>query len=256
MVEAAATWPNNVGLKLAAHTTVICSLDGAVRGTNLLGHVQKSQCIRGIWHYSVALAPVTNLRSNWILVENMNPSQLVPVGMRNAVPGLMLDSTARLGSSRFRYKPQQELEGRFGAVGDSVVPDRTTLSPEPGQPAVSLCCSNKQVHNLSKARILATKQAQKPAASASVCVQMGNHRYKICIHGRRETACIQCKGGSICVHNKQRYWCKECGGKAWCQHGKQKSRCAQCGGKGICQHGKLRARCDECIDGMPSEQNK
>ena len=76
-------WPNNVGRKLAEHTMVICSTNGAA---NLLGYVQKSQRIRGVWHYSVALAPVKNLRSNWILVDNVNPSQFVPVGMSETVP--------------------------------------------------------------------------------------------------------------------------------------------------------------------------
>ena len=74
-------WPNKVGLNLARHTMVICSMSGPVGGTNLLGYVQTSQSIGGVWHYSVALSPVTSLRSNWVLVENMNPSQLIPFGM-------------------------------------------------------------------------------------------------------------------------------------------------------------------------------
>lgn len=238
-------WPNNVGLKLAEHTMVICSTNGAA---NLLGYVQKSQRIRGVWHYSVALAPVKNLRSNWILVDNVNPSQLVPVGMSETVPGLKLDSTARIASSRFRYEPQQTPTDPYGAVclpvcREAVAPDRA-LSPGSGQPAVG--CSKQHVKESCNTRTLTTKQAQKPEVSSSVCVQMGNHRYKICIHGRRETACVLYKGGSICAHNRQRYWCKECGGKAWCQHGKQKSRCVDCGGKGVCQHGRLRGRCEEC----------
>ena len=179
------SWPNNVGLKLPAHTMVICTMNGAVQGTNLLGYVQKSHSIRGVWHYSVALAPVTNLRSSWILVENMNPSQLVPVGMSEAAPGFMLKSTARVASSRFRYKPQQALNGPYCAIGDFVVPD-ISLSPEAEQPAVGC---KQRVKEPGKVRALTTKQAVKPVASASVCVQMGNHRYKICIHGRRETAC-------------------------------------------------------------------
>jgi hypothetical protein len=186
-MDAAATWPNNVGLQLAEHTMVICSTNGVVQGANLLGYVQKSQRIRGVWHYSVALAPVKNLRSNWILVDNMNPSQLVPVGMSESVPGLKLDSTARIASSRFRYEPQQTPTDPYGAVRESVAPDRT-LSPGSGQPAVG--CRKQQVKESCNTRTLTTKQAQKPAASASVCVQMGNHRYKICVHGRRETACI------------------------------------------------------------------
>ena len=243
----AAIWPNNVGTELAAHTMVICSTIGVVQGTNLLGYVQKSQSIGGVWHFSVALAPVMK-RYHWILVENMNPSQFVPVGMREADPGLKLKSTDRIASSRFRYKPQQALNDTYGAVRASVVPGRASFS-EIVQPAVGY--SNQQVNEPSKTRTLTTKQAQKPAASASGRAQMGNHRYTICPHGRRETACKLCKGGSICVHNRQRYWCKECGGKAWCQHGKQKSRCVNCGGKGICQHGKLVARCQECTNGKP-----
>ena len=184
MMDAAATWPNNVGLQLAEHTMVICSTNGVVQGANLLGYVQKSQRIRGVWHYSVALAPVKNLRSNWILVDNMNPSQLVPVGMSESVPGLKLDSTARIANSRFRYEPQQTPTDPYGAVRESVAPDRTLSdSPGSGQPAVG--CSKQQVKESCNTRTLTTKQAQKPAASASVCVQMGNHRYKICIMKER-----------------------------------------------------------------------
>ena len=243
------SWPNNVGLELPAHTMVTCTTNGAVEGTSLLGYVQNSHSIRGIWHYSVALAQVKNLRTSWSLVENVNPSQLIPVGMSEAAPGFMLKSTARIASSSFLYKPQQALNGPSCVIGGFVVPDISlSRTPEAEQP-VAGC--KQQVKEPEKVRALTTKQAQKPAASASVCVQMGSHRYKICIHNRRETACILCKGGSICVHNRQRYWCKECGGKAWCQHGKQKSRCVNCGGKGICQHGKLVARCQECTNGKP-----
>ncbi len=86
----------------------------------------------------------------------------------------------------------------------------------------------------------------------------------VCVHDRRLSLCVECKGGSICVHGKQRHWCQECGGRARCPHGKQKSRCKECGGvgmrrcfyvcifllnisfAGICKHGRLKWRCKMC----------
>ena len=302
------TWPNRVGLNLARHTMVICSMRGPVWGTNLLGYGQTSQSIQGVWHYSVALTPVTNLQSNWILVESVNPSQLIPLGMSDAVPGLMLNSTARLASANFRYKPVPpqawsiapssrpsrkkaagaayaitgQYDGDGGSlhyVGDLQLPAeyntpsvaqnhiaKTTIGntshtlKKPVRtviPAISdqqptTFRRNTPAKGTSKAPVLDTKEAMKPDRPVSLHIRKEVY-YKICCHGRRETACILCKGGSVCVHSKQRYWCKECGGKAWCEHGKQKSRCVQCGGTGICLHGKLRARCKDCMNAMPSK---
>ena len=292
-------WPNKVGLNLARHTMVICSMSGPVGGTNLLGYVQTSQSIGGVWHYSVALSPVTSLRSNWVLVENMNPSQLIPFGMSDAVPGWTLESTARLANANFRYKPvpPQALSialssrpsrnkaaskigqddgdgGSIQSVADltlsefavaqnhiattttgntsstSKMPLRTVIpairNQQPSTPR-----TKTPEKETAKALALATKEAQKP--DPPVSLQIRKLHFKMCSHGRRETACILCKGGSVCVHNKQRYWCKLCGGKAWCEHGKQKSRCVQCGGTGICHHGKLRARCKDCMKAMPAK---
>lgn len=67
-----------------------------------------------------------------------------------------------------------------------------------------------------------------------------------CQHGKRQTICRECKGGSLCDHGKQRYWCILCGGKALCEHGKQKSKCLQCHGSGICKHRRLRTKCPDC----------
>jgi len=94
---------------------------------------------------------------------------------------------------------------------------------------------------------LESKEAEKPASFPGIRKRKQKQRVLICVHGKRQSVCVECKGGSICVHGKQRYWCKECGGKAWCSHGKQKSRCVDCGGSGICQHGKIRKRCELCV---------
>ena len=236
---------------------VICSMSGPVGGTNLLGYVQTSQSIGGVWHYSVALSPVTSLRSNWVLVENMNPSQLIPFGMSDAVPGWTLESTARLANANFRYKPVPPVAQNHIATtttgntsSTSKMPLRTVIpairNQQPSTPR-----TKTPEKETAKALALATKEAQKP--DPPVSLQIRKLHFKMCSQGRRETACILCKGGSVCVHNKQRYWCKLCGGKAWCEHGKQKSRCVQCGGTGICHHGKLRARCKDCMKAMPAK---
>jgi hypothetical protein len=309
-MDGTSKWPNRVGLNLAKHTMVICSMTGAVGWKDLVGYVQTSQSIRGVWHYSVAVNSGTNFRSKWFLVDNMNPSELTPMGMTKAVPGLMLDSTALVASVDFRYRPPEALSvassyrvsrknapvrygqdgGDFSSLGSSLHPvadlklssETNTInlsefavaqSEKPAEAAAigkgtsqmpsrnvilpisvqqpSELRRNQPVKEAVQEETLPTKEAQKPASLVYKPIRTQN--YKICGHGRRETACVLCKGGSICAHGKQRYWCKQCGGKAWCEHGKQKSRCVQCGGNGVCIHSKLRTRCGDCMNAMPSK---
>jgi hypothetical protein len=113
-----------------------------------------------------------------------------------------------------------------------------------------------------------------------------------CVHGKRKSRCIPCKGSEICEHNKQKYTCKICKGSGICEHNKikqsckkckgiaickhdkneflckqsikygicehnkQKQYCRQCGGSGLCIHGKQRARCYECKGSQICEHNK
>jgi hypothetical protein len=126
--------------------------------------------------------------------------------------------------------------------GSSILPPASSL-PVPAPDAVTDVASGNS--ELESSRMNSSKEALKPqlAQSAGSAVKA----YKtICEHGRRQTLCVPCKGGSICEHGKQRGWCIQCGGTALCSHGRQKSRCAECGGKGLCMHGKVRRVCSVC----------
>jgi DNA-directed RNA polymerase subunit RPC12/RpoP len=96
------------------------------------------------------------------------------------------------------------------------------------------------------ASILSDRIAQKP--NESLQKRQGNKGrvHPKCLHGKRQTICLLCNGGSLCVHGKQRHWCVTCGGSALCVHKKQKSRCVHCGGSAICRHGNVRYKCSDC----------
>lgn len=68
----------------------------------------------------------------------------------------------------------------------------------------------------------------------------------LCIHGRRLTVCIPCKGKFTCEHGKRKDSCISCKPKSYCVHGRRKYICKDCGGKGICKHGRTRQNCAPC----------
>ena len=49
-----------------------------------------------------------------------------------------------------------------------------------------------------------------------------------CPHGRRQTICRDCSGGSICEHNRRRSQCIECKGGSVCIHNIRRSTCKTC----------------------------
>ena len=79
---------------------------------------------------------------------------------------------------------------------------------------------------------------------------------KKCAHGRRQTWCHDCGGGSICKHNGIREMCHDCGGRAICEHMRQRYRCKDCNGKGVCKHNRLRYQCGECGGPRICEHNR
>jgi hypothetical protein len=300
-------WPNIIGEDLVEHSQVICSITSPTLclGDNLLGYVQCSQCIDGLWLYSVALSvsnsPAPEMSTQWILVERVNASQLTPVGRSVKHPGVNVTSNAKIIDVNYKYVPIQAAQNALavgpsstrltrhranecgGPVHDDSDPTLSTgkstsslakfaiqkaghsvpkmlacrfsgtpvsfgkqskINPASGLQDDSMPLS---LNGLDKSPALASKEAEKPASFPGIRKRKKKQRVLICVHGKRQSVCVECKGGSICVHGKQRYWCKECGGKAWCSHGKQKSRCVDCGGSGICQHGKIRKRCELCV---------
>jgi hypothetical protein len=70
-----------------------------------------------------------------------------------------------------------------------------------------------------------------------------------CIHMKRKSRCVECKGFNICEHNIIKYACKKCGGKGVCLHGRQKARCKECNGGAICEHDRIRYECIDCFGG-------
>jgi hypothetical protein len=72
---------------------------------------------------------------------------------------------------------------------------------------------------------------------------------ELCVHGRHNYTCKDCKGASICEHNNRRQTCKDCGGSSICQHNKTRSTCRLCNGGSFCKHGIIRSRCAECGGG-------
>ena len=126
-------------------------------------------------------------------------------------------------------------------------PMSTLVGLMPGVPQNSTFETVVQVRGKEPvASILSDRIAQKP--NDPLQKRQGNKGrvHPKCPHGKRQTICLLCNGGSLCVHGKQRHWCVTCGGSALCAHKKQKSRCVHCGGSGICRHGKVRCKCSDC----------
>ena len=80
--------------------------------------------------------------------------------------------------------------------------------------------------------------------------------HKKCIHNKRKSECVQCKGSQICEHNKRRYLCVECDGNGICEHKKRKSRCKECHGNDICEHDIIKSGCVLCKGSQICEHNK
>lgn len=78
----------------------------------------------------------------------------------------------------------------------------------------------------------------------------------ICIHGRRLTVCVPCKGGHICTHERKRSSCPICTPKAFCKHKRRKSTCRECNGSAICKHGVVKYRCSKCGGGSMCQHNR
>ncbi len=82
------------------------------------------------------------------------------------------------------------------------------------QPAQAFVRESVRVEPTTKERNCESKEATKPHAQR----RQGNKGrvHLKCQHGKRQTICSECKGGSLCEHGKQRYWCVLCGGGAFC----------------------------------------
>jgi hypothetical protein len=78
----------------------------------------------------------------------------------------------------------------------------------------------------------------------SRCVECGGS--EMCIHGKRNSRCVECGGSEMCIHEKQKPFCRECNGSQFCIHNKTKSICIDCGGSRICKHRKQKPFCKEC----------
>lgn len=86
------------------------------------------------------------------------------------------------------------------------------------------------------------KEFRNDRAKCKECVKFD---YK-CIHNKRKSYCIECKGTSICIHNKRKYYCCECNGSQICIHNKRKETCKDCNGTAICIHNNLKQNCKDC----------
>ena len=92
--------------------------------------------------------------------------------------------------------------------------------------------------------------------SNSLEVIKRKYTHKKCIHDKRKSECVQCKGSQICEHNKRRYICVMCKGNGICDHGKRKERCVQCKGSQICEHSKIKYKCVQCKGNGVCEHGK
>ena len=262
-------WPNRVGLNLAKHTMVVCSMTGAVGWKDLVGYVQTSQRIRGVWHYSVAVNSGF-FRSKWFLVENMNPSEVTPMGMTNAVPALIMDSIAVVASVDFRYKPPEAL-----SVASSSRPSRNK-APGPlrsGQNGGEFSSLGSSLHpvadlglssetntiNLSEfAGAQSDKAAEAGNGKGSSTSQMPSRNVILAISVQQPSeisrnlpvkeavleeilSSKEAKKPASPVYKPirtQHY--KICG------HGRRVTACVLCKGGSICVHGKQRYWCKHC----------
>ena len=273
----------SVPIAILSH--VLCSVSLPLFENLSAGFVQSSKNVQGVWFYCVAFPP-SNIRSGWSLVADVHPSQISLVRNGVPAADVAVKSIARISNAKFRpsqvilnvfteqYSRTNSLcsdapaklnlrrsSTRFCATHSSsndgikaadVSTGAQTLAsyanayqfPRQSQFPPTLGRENVGVVPTIKLKVGASKVATRPHVQR----RQGNlgRVHPKCQHGKRQTICWECKGGSLCDHGKQRYWCILCGGKAFCEHGKQKSKCLQCHGSGICKHRRLRTKCPDC----------
>ena len=263
---------------IALYSHVFCSESNS--GDLSAGFVQDSKKVKDDWYYSVAFPPSKNCLS-WSLVRDVHSSQMALGGAMKVIDApakehfqptkVIFDAYAKhysrtnssySGDAASKDNPSSNTwlcaadlaiscsSAAAGTAGTRIAsshPMSTLVGLMPGVPQNSTFETVVQVRGkVPVASILSDRIAQKP--NDPLQKRQGNKGrvHPKCPHGKRQTICLLCNGGSLCLHGKQRHWCVTCGGSALCVHKKQKSRCVHCGGSSICRHGKVRYKCSDC----------
>lgn len=274
----------SVPIALLSH--VLCSVSLPLFENLSAGFVQSSKKVQDVWYYCVAFPPSNvrsswslvadvhpsqiSLVKDGVPVEDAAVKSIARVSKSNFRPSKVIlniystysktnsfcsEATAKRNLRRSSMRLCTTQASNIDLINAAEVSAQefslaTYANTHPltrqAQPFVQ---ESIRVESTIKGRVCDSKEATKPHVQRPhVQRRHGNigRVHPKCQHGKRQTICWECKGGSLCEHGKQRYWCVLCGGGAFCVHGKQKSKCLQCHGSGICKHMRVRTKCPDC----------